>query len=491
VPSARSGLVGWAHGQRGVGSAFGVTRALVLGALAAACDKPPSSDAERPVTSSSAQATKPKSAPPAKLELTCREEKQGARFLVGEVGKTRPTSARPPDPDSEDAEGDAIDLPFAVEAGGAVPTGDGFALAALKNHKAVAVTVSRDGASGSTVELAEVHGDVEPPRLASNSTSVIAAVVGNDAGSSTLTLMAFQPARGAATLKRGAQVSRSRDASAAFDLVLGPTRGLMVWDQWDASKSQGTIEALSFDPATLEGDGVVPGGAASPRVLSDKDDDAEAPRVMPRKGGFWLSYVSHGPPAKTAKKERTPDAGTEAEYDSVVEVTPRRLKLLPLDERGVPTAEPTLVTAPDAHVLAYDAVPFVDGVLFAWRDDPTTLGAEAPKVHLARVAPDGTVALQVIEDDEVAEGAPRLFTDRDEAAQPRTWLALMGKQGRSRLGYVDPAGKLAAPLQDVGGFGQSEPLALESRRFLLGQPRGQALDLSVMRCAITSAKPQK
>jgi hypothetical protein len=217
---------------------------------------------------------------------------------------------------------------------------------------------------------------------------------------------------------------------------------------------------------------------------------------MPRRGGFWVSWVSHGPPAKTARRETRPsldrgDAGTEAEYDSVVEVTPRRLKLMPLDERGVATAEPTLVTAPDAHVLAYDAVPFGEGVLFAWRDDPTTLGAEAPKIHLARVAADGTAVLEVIDDEEVAEGAPRLFTDHDGAAQPRTWLALMGKRGRSRLGYIEPSGKLAGPLQDVAGFGQNEPLALESRRFLLAQPRGQALDLSVVRCALGAAKPQK
>ena len=512
-------LVGWAHRQ----SQLGVV-VVLAGSAGFGCDKPSASDAASsatalPAPSSSVPAAKPKAVAPEKLELSCREEKHGARFLVGEVGKVRPKLPERlagPQTVAEDDDGDAIDLPFAVEAGGAVATSDGFALAALEHNKAVAVTLARDGASGTTIELAEVHGDVEPPRLASNGERVVAAVVGNDAGSSTLTLMAFQPARGSATLKRGAQVSRSREAGAAFDLALSATRGLMAWDQWDSSKSHGTIEALGFDPVTLEGQGSngdgsrgEPGKGERPtgdkakgekskregtetgvRVLSGTDD-AESPRVIPRTGGFWLSWVSHGPPAKTARKDPSPDAGTEAEYDSVVEVTPRRLKLLPLDERGVPTAEPTLVTAPDAHVLAYDVVPFGDGVLLAWRDDPTSLGAEAPNVHLARVQPDGTVTPEVIDDEEVAEGTPRLFTDRDAAAQPRTWLGLMGKRGRSRLGYLDPAGKLAAPLQDVAGFGLGEPLALESSRFLLGEPRGQALDLFVVRCAIGSSKPQK
>ncbi len=473
-------LVGWAHRHRRLSAV------VLLGPLGFGCDKPSAHESAPVAPSSSARAPLAKSAAPQKLELSCREEKQGARFLVGEVGKARPKAQ--PRGDDEDDE-DVIDLPFSVEAGGAVPTSDGFALAALEHRKAVAVTVARDAASGSRLELADVHGDVEPPRLASEGDRVVAAVVGNDAGSSTLTLMAFQPSAGAASLKRGAQVSRSREAGAAFDLVLAPTRGLMVWDQWDAAKSHGTIEALGFDPVTAQ-------GQAEPRVLSAPDDDAESPRVMRRRGGFWVSWVSHGPPAKTARRAPRPaldrgDAGTEGEYDSVVEVTPRRLKLVPLDERGVATAEPTLVTAPDAHVLAYDAVPFGEGVLFAWRDDPTTLGAEAPKIHLARVAPDGTVALEVIDDEEVAEGAPRLFTDRDGTAQPRTWLALMGKRGRSRLGYIGPSGKLAGPLQDIAGFGLNEPLALESRRFLLAQPRGQALDLSVVRCALGRAKPQK
>ena len=134
---------------------------------------------------------------------------------------------------------------------------------------------------------------------------------------------------------------------------------------------------------------------------------------------------------------------------------------------------------------------FGEGVLFAWRDDPTTLGAEAPSVHLARVGADGTVTFEVIDDEQVAAGAPRLFMDRDGTAKPRTWLALMGKQGRSRLGYVEPTGKLNGPLQDVEGFGLNEPLALDSSRFLLGRPRGQALDLSVVRCVLAPLNGQK
>lgn len=479
-------LVGWAHRQRLLGAL------VLMGPLVFSCDERGAQDATPPAPSSSVRPAPAKSAAPQKLELSCREAKQGARFLVGEVGKPRANAPLRGDDEDDEA---VVDLPFSVEAGGAVASSTGFALAALENRKAIAVTLARDAASGRRIELAEVHGDVEPPRLASSGDQIVAAVAGNDAGSSTLTLMAFRPDEGAASLKRGAQVSRSREAGVAFDLVLAPKRGVMVWDQWDASKSRGIIEALSFEPVTVQ-------AQASARVLSASDDDAESPRVLLRRGGFWVSWVSHAPLAKTARRapragasanpgSDPKDAGAEAVYDSVVELTPRRLKLLRLDEQGVPSGEPTLVSAPDAHVLAYDAVPFGDGVLFAWRDDPTSLGAEAPKIHLARVAPDGTVSLEVIDDEEVAEGAPRLFSDRGGAVQPQTWLALMGKRGRSRVGHVEPSGKLAGPLQDVAEFGHNEPLALESGRFLLAQPRGRALDLSVVQCALGSAKSQK
>lgn len=384
---------------------------------------------------------------------------------MGEVGK----GTGDQDPDG----GGAIDLPFAIEVGDAVSISDGFAVAALNERRAIVGLVAPDGAGGTIVELDEVHGDVEPPKLASYGDSLVAAVVGNDAGGGTLSLAGIQRAAGAATVTRGAQVTRARAASTAFDLTLGQDAGLLVWDEWSKSSAHGTVQALVFDPASLA-------ARAEQKLVSPSDDDAETPRVIPRPGGFWLSWVSHGPPEKHAMSAPDSDAG-EA-FDSVVDTTPRRLKLMPLDRGGEPVAEAKLVTAADAHVLAYDMVPSGDGVLLAWRDDPTTLGAEAPEVHLARMGADGNVALELIDDELVAAGAPRFLSEATAKGPGEVWLALMGKQGRSRVGYVAPTGKLRGPLQDVPGFGNNEPLARSGARFLLGQPNGRALDLSVVDC---------
>src|SRR5262245_60795724 len=107
LPRARTHSVGWAHRLPVVA----LLAPLVLG-----CDKPsaPSAAASASAASSaraasSAHAAEPSAAPPAKLTLSCREEKRGARFLVGEVGNARPSSAErlsAGEAEAEEGEGD-------------------------------------------------------------------------------------------------------------------------------------------------------------------------------------------------------------------------------------------------------------------------------------------------------------------------------------------------------------------------------------------------
>jgi hypothetical protein len=330
-----------------------------------------------------------------------------------------------------------------------------------------------------------LHGDVEPPKLASSRDHLVAAVVGNEATSSTLELVGIQHALGQTTLKRGQQVSQGRDASTAFDLALGERSGLLVWDRWNKSKGHGTIETLAFDPESLA-------GGAEPTILDLQGDDAETPRVLSRPGGFWLIWVSHGAPEPSGAPETDATEAVEA-LESVVDVTPRRLKAVPLDQSGRPTAEPRWITSQRAHVLAYDVVSFGEGLLVAWRDDPTVLGAEAPKVHLAKIGADGSAVVDVLEDEQMAAGTPRLFLDAAVRSEPRVWLSVIGKSGKPRLGYFDAGGKLNGQLEELAGLGTHEPLALGGSRFLLGRPNGRALDLLVATCSpsTSSVAPAK
>ncbi len=462
--------VGWAHGvdraKRPAGSLLVVLPLLVT----SACDK--SRHEERAAAPSASRG--PTKKPPLRAkELKCSEVEPGARYLFGEVGRN---------PASGD-DGEAIDLPFAVEVGTAVPTQSGFAVAALKGDRALVALVSDDGGRGREVELDEIHGDVEPPKLASRGGTLIAAIAGSDAGGTTLTLASIEPASEPPAVSHGAPISRERGGPSAFDLALGTGRGLLVWDRWNKSRARGSIAALRFEPGNLE-------GTQLPE-LSLPDDDAEEPQVVVRPGGYWLTWVSHGAPAPAPAKAEQANGTHDAAPDSpegLVDSTPRRLKLMPLDENGGPAAEARLVTAEESHVLAYDLVSLGDSALLAWRDDPTTLGAEAPAVHWARVSADGHVSAELLEDDKLAAGAPRLFAGRAAGAEPSAFLVLMGKGGHPRLGYFDSAGALAGGLRDVSGFGLNEPLALNGARFLLAKPKGRALDLSVTRCALQVAR---
>ena len=479
---ARTRLVGWAHGawpELAVSLWAGV---LLLSS--SGCDK---GDAATSTAAPSATHNKPLPARKA-LKMACRETKAGARFLVGEVGEQKKL-------ESDGAA--SIDLPFAVEVGSAVATSDAFALSALKGHQALVAMVSKEGGQGSELQLDEVHGDVEPPKLASDGDRLVAAVVGNDAGSNTLTLVAVQRAAGENALTRGGSIEKGRDGSNAFDIALGEAGGLLVWDRWDKAKGHGIIEALPFDPTTLD-----PKRAQA--ALDLAGDDAETPRVVRRPGGFWLVWVSHGAPEALAPVRPTRGTGAQqltparpvqgglpevdGDVTSVIDVTPRRLKVAPVDAYGAPTAQPTMITPKDSHVLAYDALAVGGGLLLAWRDDPTTLGVEAPKVHVADVRIDGSVTVQVVEDQRLRAGTPRLFLDARAKQPARPWLSLIGEEGRPLLGYFEGRAALAGPLQEVSGLGLGEPLAMADGRLVLARPNGRALDIIVVGCELKAAR---
>jgi hypothetical protein len=177
------------------------------------------------------------------------------------------------------------------------------------------------------------------------------------------------------------------------------------------------------------------------------------------------------------------DAGADrqAPPESLVDTSPRRLTLLPLDSKGQPAGKPQRLTGERSHVLAYDLASWGSGVLVAWRDDPTTLGVEAQVVHVARVAADGTVHTQALEDPGYGAGAPLVLSNpSDSAKQP--WLGVMGADHRLKLGVVDAAGPVAPPQTVKGAPPLVEPLARRGPALLSAAPRGRAVDLSVATC---------
>jgi hypothetical protein len=439
--------------------------ALALALLAGACKRDVSETASEP-SASKTPAPAPRAAP------RCTEV-PGA-FSVGD---RKPTS-------DEDG-GDEISLPFAVEVGGAVSHAGGFAVAALRAERggsgALLALVAREGTADRIVELGRTFGDAEPPRLAARGETLIAAVPDNDAGGGTIKLALLK----GSSVTWGAEITQGRDESQVFDVELGKQRGLLVWDEWDKQADHGVVRVVSFEPGNL-------GATTRARALTPEGDDAEAPRLAPRPGGFWLAWISRQLPERHKSKPKdkpknakpAPETSGPPADDPVVDLGRRWLRIAPLDENGALGAEPRDVTSRQSHVLVFDLAPLDDGgALLAWRDDASSPGVEAGAIHLARIGADGSLDAFTIEDEKIGAGIPSLLVDpaaRDGA--PGLWLSLDSVTDATRLAALGKDGRLIDGLGDEPLIGRAEPLAIFGGRLLLARPRGLAVELSTARC---------
>ncbi len=414
----------------------------------------------------------PKKAPP-----RCQELIPGSMLTVGDVG--RPKSSGEPDASADDP-----DLPFAVEMGQAVSHAHSFVVSALRakgeGTMAVIAVVPQTGRGGRVLELGATHGDVEPPRLASRGAHLVAAVPDSDAGGGVLR-MASLTLGGSLGVTWGGEISEGRDASKVFDVELSKQRGVVVWDELDKKNDRSVISLASFAPKDL--------GAISPsRRVSSPDEDAEAPQLASRPGGFWLSWLSRAPIEKDAKKEKAvPTSGD----DPLIAFGARRLMLARLDANGSLTGAPIAVSAGPSHVLVYDLASNADGsALLAWRDDPTSPGVEGRAVHFARVDGAGSVSRSAVQDESIGAGVPSLVVD---SAAPKagsaTWLSLASVTDETQVAALTTSGKIRDRLEAEPSIRSAEPLAARAGRILIGRPRGLAVELSVLRCSPGASLP--
>jgi hypothetical protein len=383
-----------------------------------------------------------------------------------------------------------IDLPYAVEIGTAVPTASGFAMGALRYddgvpHALVALS-DAEGARSQLIELGRVHGLADPPQVAARGDQVFAAVVDSDAAGPTLRLArldAHVPEQAAASLTWCAETQQGRDDSSAFSLAVLPgdkASGLLVWDEYDQKAERGVLRSISWS-----GDDC--GKTTPPRVLSPANIDAEAPNVVARPGGYWLAWLSPNHPAKVggavkAGKESAdasaPKPAPKAEDESVVDILPQGLHLMPLDANGAPAGEPRRLTGPGAHVVVFDLAASSDGgALLAWHDDPTAPGSEGRALSVALVGPDGSVTQHRVEDERLAAGAPTLVSD----AKGASWLAAAAADSEVLLGVVSRSG--VAELEAEARLASRQLLTAWDGRFLYVEPRGLDATLGVLRCA--------
>ncbi len=376
-----------------------------------------------------------------------------------------------------------IDQPFAVEIGSGVALAEGFAVAALgerdkSSHALVAIT-NPEATRGRLVDLGPLHGQIEPPHLAVSPAGLLAAVVDNDASSSTLRLARLDEVGDRIDVVWGPEVQQGRDDSNAASLAASGKGAVLVWDDRDSSRGHSVLRGIHFDPSDFE-------RATKPRDLSPPDDDAEAPAVVARPGGYWLAWVSYGKlpksPAKTpatGQVESDADEGDLSE-PGIVDIVPRRLRLAPMGADGLLAGEPRFLSPEGSHVLVFDLVPAEDGGVFvAWRDDPTAFGSEGGTISLARVGPDGSVKNHEAADERVGAGLPFLLRDESTGS---AYVSVGGAEGATLLGLLEPDGSVR-DFEPERALRSRQTLAVRAGKVLVGMPRGRDVELGIVTCS--------
>lgn len=426
------------------------------------------------------------SAAPVALAPRCAEPFPGKSFTLGD----RPSEAPDGGADEDDDGADQPALPFAVEVGRAVAFGDGFAVSALSTKAgkttALVALLDAEAGAGRIAELGKLHADPDPPELAVFEDDLVALVHDSDAGGELLKLAAVRPGAGKVDVVLGAEVAESRDESRVADLELGPERGVAVWDEWSSADKHGVIVSASFARKDVS-------NVTKKRIVSTPSEDAEAPRVVRRPGGFWAAWIARAvapkqkalPPKKPAAPAPSAAPAQEPADPAVVDLGERYLSAVPLDQNGVPTSEPKPISPKSAHVLVFDMAAGADGsAIFSWRDDDAAPGTEERRIHLARVKSDGTVERHIVDDEGTGVGAPTLLVDASpkDPSAPHAWLSLDSVSDTTRIGAVSSSANLLDALGPEPVVRSAELLTVARGRLLAARPRGLAMELSVVEC---------
>lgn len=442
--------------------------AIVLAAFGCKRKRDPAeSDSVRPQVTEEADPSADGAAPPAPQPPSappqCEPSKTPTSFYL------RGRSA------SEEAGEGGVDQPFAVELGGATVVPSGFAVGALRHDEgrteAVIALTDPDAARGSLVSLGRVHGSPEPPRLTAKEGTVVFAVVDSDASGPTLRLGRFEVAQGETSLAWGAEVQQGRDESDAFSVAVAGTRGLLAWDDYDRAKKHSVVRLLSF--------ALDPWGKVEPvRSVTPAGEDADAPLLAARPGGYWLAWIAHEAASGAPPRE---GAATDEE-GAVVDAGPSRLRIVPLDEKGAPIGEPRSVTEQGSQVVVFDLVAGSDGRAYlAWREEARAPGASGGVLQVAAVAADGSTEVHQVEAAGLDAGLPVLLpAEAAEGVPEALWLAANGAQAELLLGLVTATG--VEDLRVESALTARQALAAGHGRVLFAQPRGRDVMLETARC---------
>lgn len=404
-----------------------------------------------------------------------------------------------------------VDLPFSIEPGMAVELKGSFYATALRHEprgsRALLARVGRDAAAAPAVlDLTALDGDVPPPRLAVDGDELLVTVEDTTGGALRVRVARLSAALLASTdtvpeLDWRDGPRPTRDESNAYDFAAGQGLALFAWDDWPRGESHGRVYVLG-----VSRDGV----ASTPVALSGTDVDAEEPRLVPRPGGFWLSWLVATTAAARERVydpgEREPRGAGAAGGRAALTVedgaggaplpltggTPygaRGIEILALDAAGKPAGTVRRIRTDAARVVGYDLTTSTTGnAWLVWRQDAPSPSAGGGRVFMAEVQSDGPGEPLLVREEDVGSGAPSWLGAGALSAVAGTqgfagrWLTFPDQRDRTLLLPIELPLSPPEPLELAANLQGAAALTAGAGQLLFAQPRGRALQLFAATC---------
>ena len=351
-----------------------------------------------------------------------------------------------------------------VVAGDAMIVGDALLLGVVRRdgtkRLASIVRASLDLGTITVVDVGAALGDDPPPSPRLRGTGAIVAAyvrpkaaanapanapaAPTDAGPSAtwlsrvLELSRFE----GGALTSEARIVQQADESLAYDVAWpldavaaasADKPGIVAWDE-DAPPPAGSSVA---DRGIVKVQ--VLGASGRTRVASPDTTDAEAPRLLARRGGYWLVWLAR-------RAEAGEDAGSAAEAPGEKRAY-RWVELVALDAKGEATSPVRRVSPEKGRVASFDlaTMPAANGdaqLVVVVQDEAAH--AEGAGERIVRYAIEGEKLDGAdLLDGGVGHALAELLPASADAAAPR-WLAFSDLQEHAHLAPLGPSLRLSA-----------------------------------------------
>lgn len=250
-----------------------------------------------------------------------------------------------------------------------------------------------------------------------------------------------------------ARIVQQADESLAYDLAWpleekSDKPGIVAWDE-DAPAAPG---ALLADRGVVKVQLLGPNARA--RVASPDATDAESPRLLARRGGYWLAWLAR-------RSESSEDAGAASAVEGPGERRAHRwVEIVALDAKGEAASPIRRVSPEKGHVASFELATAEGGgsdaqLVVIVQDE--TAHAEGAGERIVRYAIEDKVDGAELLDGGVGHALAELLPPGADAAAPR-WLAFTDTTEHAHLVPLGPALRLA-------GTPTTEP-ALDGSRVL-------------------------